>query len=537
MQKNEHSASTADGSRVQWFVLLAFACSLFASGAILFGGSSTSYGDDLPKLKDALKDVVHGKFKLRRDQIEIRYDFREQSQVEDFWTDSRFDITSDGTTVSFGDKKRPKLNPGQLVLPQRNNLAAQLPLQGIKSVCFWVKDVAGFSIKLRGDGQRVEANFSDFASISFGSDNQFQNSKRPINLSPKKVHKIELLLSRTKAIGKVNGSKVLERKVPKDFGSVNSLSFGQPLFSRQKASSQAVVTGLLIKGTVADDAGLLAANRGRSKEKLPPVWLETHTVKGKHFTVLSGVSEEVAQLWSDELEAVVAAILTELPPNIAPPPPPEPEEGDEEEESSPKPIDKKPPASFEYHRTVYVFGNPRVLEAYAGQPQAPRRFPDGSWGVLHREQEGVARSTRLFRWSVAREVLDGLYLKIPYWWERSHAIHYYWSTIVDGTLLPDYPAETAATVRKYLEAGTEPRVSDLLAGWTYKKGSTNPDSLGWAWLHFLRTADGGAYAPYLKRYHQALRHGASAEEAGETVFPTAVFNELYPKFETFLESL
>ena len=67
--------------------------------------------------------------------------------------------------------------------------------------------------------------------------------------------------------------------------------------------------------------------------------------------------------------------------------------------------------------------------------------------------------------------------------------------------------------------------------------STKAHSVAWAWVYFLMKSDAGKNRAHLKTFHEALRAGKSGREAGEAAFPTETFNELYPAFTRFIQSL
>ena len=126
-----------------------------------------------------------------------------------------------------------------------------------------------------------------------------------------------------------------------------------------------------------------------------------------------------------------------------------------------------------------------------------------------------------------------------YWWKTGHAA-YYAAADQDGDSIRfgAVTSEAAKATRDHLERKADPRLSKLLEGEEVKEFSPAVAALCWTWVSFLEHADGGAHHAYLERYYKAITEGdKSGREAGAEVFPVEKFNELFPRFEIYLEGL
>ncbi|MGE3164992.1 MAG: hypothetical protein AB7O52_08800 [Planctomycetota bacterium] len=500
-----------------------FAAILMLSMSWLTLGSPVC-ADGLPSVKDALASEVHGEARLKKNRIQIAYDFRKENQALDFALDN-------GAMFGVGDMgprtvlEHPKIEAGQLRLDQGKWARGLLPLVDIAEVSIWVQGVDGFSIRLRHGQSQVTVNFREYPSISFDAGIGWGDVRRVLNLVPTKSYRFDLVLKNGKAIGKIDGKPMLEAEIPATFGAVNELTFG-PAFSGRPTSS-ARVTGVQVSGTISPNLPVIAANRGGAKADRPPIWEQSFTRKGEHITVVSPVSEQHATEWCDRLNTLTTSLLRDYPPS-PPAPPPDAKEA---------PVDRKVP-DFSYERLVYLFPEPQVMAAYCGSAAPIDQLENGTFVVLVDPAQDEADPGPNLTWRITSQMLAKLYPTVPLWWQLGNCSYYSVSYgHVRGLDGSNAHASNAKAARGHLDQGTEPRLSSLLSGWVWSDGQIYPTALSWAWVHFLRHANNGAHAGLLTQFHQALRAGLSAEQAGTAVFPTTLFNELYPQFESYLKDL
>lgn len=512
-------------------------CAL-ALGLGLMSHAQPMHGNELPSVKDALAQEVRGATRLSRKLVQISYDFRKPDQAQDFVLDQAGVFTFGGELTDRAPE-HPTIERGVLQVPRGKQVRARLPLDDIQSVVVRAQGVSGLSIQLSQGRHRVMASFADYPHISIDNGGGSGGRNR-LNLQPEKAYRFELLIQNGKATGKLDGKVMMEEPLPKDLGPLSDLRVGSGRFGWD-ADSAASITLVQIAGTVAEELPLIAVNRDRGKQRLPPVWNRSFTEAGDAITAVSPISQEHAASWSRRLNEMVALMLHDYPPTTAAPPEPPPGEPGVE-----VPADRRPP-EYRYQRTLYLFDSSRVLQAYAGSSSTFLDWeelglvafdsPDAGdpRDDLPEELQALLAPTSSVQmrvhWRVAGQVLAALYPTLPSWWGVGN-VAYYSLSFGGGD-----PAAYSKEARSHLASGKEPRLSELLGGWTPSTGSPAPISLAWAWIHFLRNAESGRHAGLLTRFHEALRAGKSAEQAGQEVFPTALFNELYPAFEKYLQAL
>ncbi|MEM7164038.1 MAG: hypothetical protein AAF581_01165 [Planctomycetota bacterium] len=532
-----------------------------------------------PSVKEALEKEIHGRFKLKKKRLQVQYDFRSEDQGDDFTIQKYFGVNLEGFRER--EPEKPEIEPGRLRLPRDGGLQLNVPFDNITYAMIVAKGVDSFSLEFRGaEDKSVAATFGGYPRITIDGKDEFKAFKT-INLLPKKEYRFELQVDRGKVVGKLNGKKLLEKKLAKNqqltgLGRLGFTRRGLVTFGDgNSGSSSASVSKVVVRGTLADDAVVVAANRDRAKDSLPPLWLESHEAKGQYFDVVTSVSQEVADSWQRQLDQLVATMLSDYPEKVdplPPPPPPEPatgpgeggpSEGDAGDAGDDKvgeqpidkpaevPADKEPRAKpFELPKlTVYVFSSGTVHDAYRGE--AVQRIPRSSLPYATRVDGaqimtfvqppvGDANADSLRGW-LLRNIINGvfkaMYRTFPLWWSEGH-MQYYVSSFAGEELVPGVVSpDTANLARKYLDEGTEPVVSDLLKGWVYKRGKPYPSAICWAWVHFLRHGDDGKHVELAQRMHRAMRYGMGQEEAGKAVFPVSEFNKLYPLFKSYVADL
>lgn len=533
MSYRSHNRVASDKSVARASTLRHWATTVAIAGGLMAwlmapGPESLAAEDGaLPSLKDALASEVHGEARTKKNRIQVAYDFRDKDHVLDFAIESSGIVALAGLGAKR-EIERPKTEPGFVLMSRGQWVRSTLPLEEITEVTVMAQGVDGFSIRLRRGKAQVTVTFGDFPSISFDDGLGFGDVRRTLNLLPTKSYRFDLLLKNGKAIGKLDGRSVLEADVPKDFGTVNELFFGPSFMSgRGSGGGAAKVSQLQLVGVLSGDLQLLAGNRGRGESKQPPVWEKSYEHTGAHVTVVSPVSQEHASSWGERMSTLTTTLLRDYPATIAP--------GVPEEKDAP--VDRKAP-EFEYQRVIYLFDRANILEAYSGSGDPIVELPSGAFAVLTDPNQQEWDPGANLGWRITSQVLGKLYSSVPLWWQLGNCAYYSINYGHEqGLGASNAHASYAKLAREYLEKGTDPRLSTLLAGWTWSQGQSYPTALSWAWIQFLRHSEGGVHSELLAQFHGALRSGQTAEQAGASVFPTAQFNELYPKFEEYLKGL
>jgi len=484
----------------------------------------------IPSLEDAAKQEIHGLARLRKKQVQILYDFRKPEQGADFVIDRMrgMVVIAPGSTMSAAPppEERPTVEPGKLVLPPSTWLSGRLPLAEIQQISITVQGANGYSLRLREGKQQVTVNFAAQPSISFDEGVGLGDSKRNLKLVATDRYELAVEIRGGKVIGKLDGKLLVDKEMPAEMGALSELSFGPSIFAT--ASEEPVlITAIQIAGVVSDTLPLLAANRGRGERLEPPLWEKGSTSAGSHVTVTASDSAGRAERFAKRLDGIVLGLLRAYPIDAS-----SPEGG---AEGGGVPVDRKAPP-FEYARTVHLFPDAEVLAAYSGEPRPLVALPSGDIAFLDRADDGEAARLLALDRRIATEAFERFYAAAPWWWSAGNCA----AAALDAErdpADPNVPAEYVAKAMHHLGRGIEPRLSDIVRGWSPGKGQDGPVELAWAWVHFLRHGDGGGHAFLLRRYHEELRLGRSGPEATQLVFPTEVFDDLYGKFQSHLKSL
>ncbi len=460
-----------------------------------------------PAVKEALEREIHGKLQLKGDRIDVRYDFRDAIQVRDFSRGFQFLLNPEFDGV----KKDPiKFEAGKLFLPKGDQIVSTLPLGAIQDVLFVLSGAKEFTIVLGQKEDAIWAQLGEYANLSVGSRGLggFLND-RVFNLDPKRSYKVELVLERKRVVVRVDGKEILQQPLPKEFGAMERCGFWADSGERPH------ITGFQIRGTLSADALPMARNRGLAREKRPPQFEPGFAAEAGAFGVLSEVSQEHADRWLRLLDAQRAALLASCAPE------------------SPLELPK---------RTVYAFASRRVLSAYLEGVESRQVLPSGDYCVLAASDQTEAEELGMYSvyitlYYLANDLLGKAYPNASFWWLAGRAA--YVSNVDPSTMelkLGRPSPAFGARVRKFVSSGESPRMSDLLAG--QNPPQTNywrAVELAGAWIAFLEQSEGGANRGLLEKCHTALRAGRPAAEVSAEVFPVDVFNELYPKFTTYLE--
>ncbi|MFN0058719.1 MAG: hypothetical protein ACKVX7_09720 [Planctomycetota bacterium] len=485
--------------------------------------AQTTPEEKFPSLKEALESGIHGALKLKKEQIEVSYDFKAKEQLQDFRGSAGFVFRGNG--VNLGDEEKPLAwEAGKLLLQREVRVEWRVALNKIENLSFGVGNLRDFAIELNGDEEAITVALGDLTRLNIGRDNpgEFDWSKmKSINLIPQKSYRIDVEIKSTEVTVKLDGKPILTGKVPEGFPEMKTCTFSS------SSNSKPYVNQMRIAGRIGMDRAVSAANKSRLAAGKPPIWPNTTRVAGVHCHLATDASPEKAAEWLRVADAVAKAMAVDLP-RTEPAPTPAPPGGTTPNQNA---DGAKAPGPLK----IYVFTQAEVLAAYAGAPNS-QVLPNGSVVLFENTEKGGLRPNDL-GYMVAAGMLAGRYsAAAPLWW--SLGIQFYYAGVkVDAAQVKvgESQPDLAALARDLLGAQDGLGIRDLeaLRAKDWERGYP----LAWAWVHFLLRSAGGAHRAKALSFDSALRAGKDPSDAFWLAFPKEQLAELEKEFKAYLETM
>ncbi len=459
--------------------------------------------------KEALAREIRGKFQLKGNKVEVRYDFRDAAQGKDFL---KAEPTFYGLKLLPGKAEPLEVEAGRLVLPVRDQVTCTLPLEAIEVITFQISGVREMSWILVNGKEQVEARLGNMADIYIAPINKIKpGGSRTHNLDPIKNYAGELVFEPTRVVLRLDGKEVLEKELPVPFEPMARCGL------MIEEGTRPVLTAFQVKGTLRKDALSLGQNRGLAKEGKAPIFDKPYTAKGSAITVISEVSQENADRWLAVLEKQRNLLRDACPSTTS--------------VAAPK-------------RTLHVFAAPHVRDAYLEGLDVQEVLPNGEYCIALtpadplNDKKGVeARPEFKLLFIIATDLLAKAYPNAPFWWSCGHGVY---ASLIDFEKLElssgAVPMLLAARVLHREGAAGTPELADLMRGDSpSQKDYWLAAELSGAWVAFLRHGESEAHRPLLGKFHEELQSGKGSAEAAFAVFPASVFQDLYGKFTAFLK--